>query len=46
MRSKWIVWAKAQEVVSAASTMAVLMELADHANAAGECFPSIARIAS
>jgi hypothetical protein len=45
MRSKWIVWAKAQKTVSSASAMAVLMELADHANTAGECFPSIARIA-
>lgn len=46
MRSRWVLWAKAQQHVQSPAAVAVLLEIADHANATGECFPSIARIAT
>lgn len=44
MRSKWVIWAKAQ-TVKGGPLRSVLNAIADHANAEGECFPSIARLA-
>jgi hypothetical protein len=44
MRSKWVIWAKAQ-TVKGGPLRSVLNAIADHANADGECFPSIARLA-
>ena len=44
MRSKWVIWAKAQ-TVKGGPLRSVLNAIADPANAEGECFPSIARLA-
>ena len=44
MRSKWMHWAWSQESVTSCPTKAVLLALADHADDAGFCRPSIERL--
>ena len=45
MRSKWVIWAKAQ-TVKGGPIRSVLNAIADHANAEGKCFPSIVRLSA
>ncbi len=44
MRSNWMLWAWSQESVTSCPTKAVLLALADHADDAGFCRPSIERL--